>query len=321
MSFETLLGNEQLKKNLARSIAAGRISHFYLISGPEGAGKHTLATLLAAAILCQGTQKPCLRCPACRKVLDHAHPDFITVDDPEKKTVPVDLIRQARGDVYIRPNESDYKIYLFPRAQDIGLPGQNALLKVLEEPPGYGVFLLLADNPDKLLPTVRSRCTELKLLPLPETLLLPELRRLFPEAREPELSAAAARCGGWLGQAKKMLEKNSITSPQAQGFAQALSGGDPLILLQTLVPMEKWKRDALEETLKNWLEIAQNALLCRSGMQTVSPLARKIAAARGSQELCGVIGDLKKCILYCQSNVSPAAICGYLEWRLQTDRK
>ena len=88
MFFETLLGNEQLKKNLARSVSAGHISHFYLISGPEGSGKHTLAKLLGAAILCKGAQKPCLTCHACRKVLANAHPDFITVDDPEKKTVP-----------------------------------------------------------------------------------------------------------------------------------------------------------------------------------------------------------------------------------------
>ena len=114
MSFDAFLGNEQLKKNLSRSLAAGHISHFYLISGPAGCGKHTLAKLLAAAILCQGEErKPCLTCRACKKVLDGAHPDFITVDDPEKKTVPVDLIREARADMYIQPNESDYKIYLW----------------------------------------------------------------------------------------------------------------------------------------------------------------------------------------------------------------
>ena len=143
MGFETLLGNDRLKQNLTESLAKKHISHFYLISGPEGSGKHMLAKLLAAAILCQGSEKPCGVCNSCRKVRDGNHPDFITVDDPEKKTVSVDLIRQARADIYVQPNESDYKIYLFPRAQDMGLPGQNALLKVLEEPPKYGVFLLL----------------------------------------------------------------------------------------------------------------------------------------------------------------------------------
>lgn len=317
MSFETLLGNEQLKMNLARSVARGHISHFYLISGPEGSGKHTLSDLLAAAILCRGEDKPCLRCPACRKVMGHAHPDYIPVDDPEKKTVPVDLIRQARTDMYIQPNESDHKIYLFPRAQDMGLPGQNALLKVLEEPPKYGVFILLTDNPNKLLPTVRSRCTELKMLALPERVLMRQLHQDFPKAQEQDLSAAAARSGGFLGQAKKLLEAGDAMSPQTQGFVQALCSQDPMVLLQTLVPMEKWKRDVLTETLQEWLELTQNALLCRSGMETVSSGARDLARARTSQELSAILAHLQKSVLYTQSNVSPAAVCGYLEWELQ----
>ena len=193
MGFEALLGNVQLKTNLAQSIGKGHISHFYLISGPVGSGKRTLAKLLAAAILCREEKKPCLHCAACRKVMDGSHPDFITVDDPEKKTVTVELIRQARADIYVRPNESEHKIYLFPRAQDMGLPGQNALLKVLEEPPAYGVFLLLTDNPDKLLPTVRSRCTELHMQPLPEDILRQRLREDFPQIEEEEREAALAR--------------------------------------------------------------------------------------------------------------------------------
>ena len=116
MSFDGLLGNERLKENLALSVGRGRISHFYLISGPTGSGKHTLAKLLSAAILCQGEQKPCLSCNACRKVMGNNHPDCITVDDPEHKTVAVKIVRDARADMYVMPNESSRKIYIFPRS-------------------------------------------------------------------------------------------------------------------------------------------------------------------------------------------------------------
>ena len=317
MSFETLLGNEQLKKNLSQSISSGHLSHFYLISGPAGSGKRTLAVSLAAAMLCKEREKPCMRCAACRKVLSGNHPDFITVDDPEKKTVPVDLIRQARSDMYIQPNEADRKIYLFPRAQDMGLPGQNALLKVLEEPPQYGVFLLLTDNPNKLLPTVRSRCRELKLQPLPEQILLRQLEKEFPNAGREDLQAAAARSGGFLGQAKLLLEAGEQISPQTQLFLQGLGEKNGMALLQTLVPMEKWKRDALAETLSQWLELTENALFCRSGMETVSPHSRQLASQRTNGELNRVIDHLQKALRYTQSNVSPAAVCGYLEWELQ----
>ena len=108
------------------------------------------------------------------------HPDFITVEDPEHKNVAVKIVRQIREDMFVRPNEASYKIYLFP--QELGIEGQNALLKTLEEPPKYGVFILLTDNPDKLLPTVRSRCTELKLLPLAPEVLKKQLRQDFPAA-------------------------------------------------------------------------------------------------------------------------------------------
>lgn len=316
MSFEPLLGNDQLKENLARSLGRGHVSHFYLISGPQGSGKHTLARLLAAAIQCRGADKPCLQCPACRKVIADTHPDFITVDDPEKKTVPVDLIRQARTDIYIQPNEADYKIYQFPRAQDMGLPGQNALLKVLEEPPKYGVFLLLTDNPDKLLPTVRSRCTELKMQALPEKLLKAELARRFPKAQPEDLSAAVMRSGGILGQAVTMLEGGAV-SPQTESLVEALCRRDLMLMMQTLVPMEKLKRDALADILTEWLILMEDALACRSGMQTVSPYSRRLAEAKSSQALCTAIAHLKKCAEYNGNNVSPAAICGYLEWKLR----
>lgn len=317
MGFETLLGNEQLKQNLTESLAKGRISHFYLISGPEGSGKHTLAKLLAAAILCKGKRKPCGACDPCRKVFSGNHPDFITVDDPEKKTVTVDLIRQARSDIYVQPNESDHKIYLFPRAQDMGLPGQNALLKVLEEPPKYGVFLLLTDNPDKLLPTVRSRCTELKMLPLSEDVLRRQLRQDRPEASEEDISAAMMRSGGFLGQARQLLEEGGDLPQQTEAFLEAFGKKDALLLTQVLTPMEKWKRDALAEILQQWIELLESALASRSGIHAISARARELSRLRTAPELYLAVVKLKQALEYTLSNVSPAAVCGWLTWELR----
>lgn len=315
MAFETLLGNDRLKSNLINSLTGGRISHFYLISGPAGSGKRTLARLLAAAILCKEPQRPCLRCSACRKVMDGNHPDFITVADPEHKTVSVKIVRQAREDIYIRPNESDYKIYLFP--QELGIEGQNALLKILEEPPKYGVFLLLTDNPERLLPTVRSRCVELPLTGLSEAVLHRELSREFPEADPASLAAAIARSGGYLGQARALLQQGESLPPQTLSFLNSFSDKNPLGLTQTLVPMEKWKRDQLISVLESWVSLLEEALACRSGMRSVHPLTRQLAAQRSSQDLMQAISHLQTAILYAQSNVSPAAVCGALAWQLR----
>lgn len=310
MGFEGLLGNGRLKENLTAAVKNDRISHFYLISGPEGAGKKTLARLLAAAALCRGHEKPCLTCPACRKVLEGNHPDFITVSDPEHKNVAVKIIRQFRDDVFIRPNEADRKVYQFP--QEMGIEGQNALLKILEEPPSYGVFLLLSDNPEKLLPTVRSRCVELKLLPLPQELLKQALQREFPDAREEAVQSALARSGGFLGQAKKLLSEEAGLLPQTIAFARSFAEKDPVGLLQTLAPMEKWKRDALIECLNQWQQLLTESLSCRAGMPAASQQAKAVSAGRSAQEIRQAISAVQQGLTYAHSNVSPAAICGWL---------
>ena len=315
MGFEALLGNDRLKETLAASLHKGHISHFYLISGPKGSGKHTLAKLLAQAILCQGGSKPCGVCGPCRKIESGNHPDFITVEDPEHKNVAVKIVRQIREDVFIRPNESAYKIYLFP--QELGTEGQNALLKILEEPPKHGVFILLADNPEKLLTTVRSRCTELKLMALPEKLLHRQLRLDFPQAGEEDIASAMDRSGGFYGQAKEILAEGGAVPPQTESFVKAFSARDSLGLTQLLVPLEKWKRDALAELLESWLSLLEQALACRTGGARAGKLSRQIAESRSSAELMGAVNALRKALEYTRSNVSGAAVCGWLQWALR----
>lgn len=314
MGFEGLLGNDRLKDNLTQSLRRGRVSHFYLISGPEGSGKHTLARLLTAAILCKDENRPCGRCAICRKAMEGNHPDVITVDDPEHKTVAVKIVREAREDVFIRPNEADYKVYLFP--QELGIEGQNALLKILEEPPSYGVFILLTDNPDKLLPTVRSRCTELALQALDEGTLCRALVTEFPDRTETDLRAVAVRSGGWLGQARGLLSEGDVL-PQTENFVRAFAQRDALLLTQTLAPMEKWKRDQLIPVLENWIVLLENALVSRAGLPAISAQERTLSASRSSQELMAALRSLKKARELALGNVSPGAVCGWLQWELR----
>lgn len=316
MGFELLLGNERIKDNLRLSFEKNRVPHFFLICGPQGSGRHTLARLLAAAMMCTGQNQPCGYCEGCRKVLNGIHPDFITVDDPEKKTVPVELIRQARADIYIQPNEGKRKIYLFPRAQDILPPGQNALLKILEEPPSYGVFLLITDNAEKLLPTVRSRCTELTLLPLSKKEMRGELHRRFPDASVDTIGAAMSRSGGYLGQAISLLEGREEPQ-QTVDFAAAFAARNALGLTMVLAPMEKWKRDQLLPVLEQWVNLLEESLACRAGGRALSELSRTISTGRSASEILAAIRQLQKCIEYAQGNVSPAAVCGYLQWALR----
>jgi DNA polymerase-3 subunit delta' len=315
MGFDSLLGNRQLKENLTAAINRGRISHFYLISGPAGSGKKTLSRLLAAAIHCKSANKPCMTCSACRKVMADTHPDLITVTDPEHKNIAVKIVRDIREDMFVRPNESDRKIYVF--AQSLADEGQNALLKVLEEPPQYGVFILLSENPESLLTTVRSRCTELKLLPLPQDLLENTLSREFPDAEAEAVTAAAERSGGYLGQARKILEENLSLPPQVQQLAEAFSTRNGLLLTQTLIPMEDWKADRLRSVLQQVQEVLQQALLARSGLRAASKAAQEVAKLRNGRELNEAIACLKKADLYLQGNVSPAAVCGWLAWALR----
>ena len=312
MSFESLLGNERLKERLTTAFQKGQSSHSYLISGPAGSGKHSLARLLAAALQCTRSHKPCCSCPQCRKVLEGVHPDLITVDDPERKTISVKLVREVCSDLYVRPNEGNKKIYLFPRAQDMRSEAQNALLKCIEEPPAYGVFLFLAEHSEQLLTTIRSRCVELRMSPLSDSLLLGELQRRFPKEDPRILSGALLRSEGYLGRAIKLTEEKTALLPQTEAFVQAYASGDPGALLSVLVPMEKLKREQLRPIFPEWLMLISAALRVRSGLPSPHPLCRQLADARSTAALLRGAKVIQEAIDLTEANVGPAHICGAL---------
>ena len=310
MEFAGFLGNSDLKQRLSASFRSGHSSHCYLLCGPAGSGKRTLARILAAALQCTSEHVPCGHCHPCRKVFSGTHPDVITVDDPDKKTVYVDLIRQLQADAYVRPNEGRHKVYLIPRAQDMNENAQNALLKLIEEPPSYAVFLLLTDNAEKLLPTVRSRCAELRLEPVPKAEALPWLRTRFPDRTAQDLEAACFRSGGYLGQAAALLE-GELYAPQTLEFARAYADKDRFALTSLLCALEKQPRDKLQPLLGQWRQLVADAMLVRAGLPG-GPEATVLGRSRTGVDLTAAAGTLQRAMDACDANIGTGHICGWL---------
>ena len=312
MNFDGFLGNGALKARLQESFRQGKTSHCYLLCGVEGSGRMTLALRMAAALECRDETNPgCGVCPACRKVLSGQHPDVITVDDTEHKNVAVDIIRQARSDVFIRPNEGRKKVYILPRGQDLGAPSQNALLKILEEPPDYAVFLLLTTSAEKLLPTIRSRAVQLQLSPLTPGEALPELRQRFPDESEQNLSSALEQAEGYLGPACEAL-KDGLFSEPALGLANGFAARDTLALLQVLVPMEKYKREQVLPVLEQTRKLLSMAMRARAGERAAFGPVQALLRGRTGAELLQAAELLQQAADDLNGNVGVGAVIGGL---------
>ncbi len=157
---------------LRAAAANGALSHALIFSG---SGDRTAAArYTAAAMECTGVQRPCLVCPACRKVMQGIHPDVISVRDAEHKELSADTVRAMRADAFIRPNEGARKIYIFEDCTILTEKDQNILLKLVEEGPAYAAFFFCAENPAALLQTIRSRCAEVRLAPAAQERAAPD---------------------------------------------------------------------------------------------------------------------------------------------------
>lgn len=312
MGFERLLGNDTLKQRLSAALKVNKTSHCYLITGPTGSGKHTLAQLLMAAMQCTGGEKPCCSCAQCMKVLGNKHPDVITVDQPERATIEVKYVRSICADMSVRPNEGNRKIYFFPRAQALNAAGQNALLKHIEEPPSYGTYIFLCEHSERMLQTIRSRCAQLRLSPLEINLLSVELKKRFPDQTQQSIDSAVVRSGGYLGQAVELLRSEVGMLAQSEEFVRAFCADDAALLLRVLVPMEKLKRDELKPILTQWYEILASALSVKNRLPAMFAECGTVAQKRSAASILNAIDCIKKAQNMLEFNVSSAHVCGML---------
>ncbi len=162
-------GHERARAVLRAAVTAGRLPHALLFAGPDGVGKRSVALALAAWAQCEvGGDDACGSCAACRQVAAGTHPDVHVVGVPQgKKEIGVDRARDVKRFVQLKPMRDRFKLAVIDDAHMLTVAAQNALLKTLEEPPERSCLILVANNPDALLPTVRSRCQRVLFAPLP----------------------------------------------------------------------------------------------------------------------------------------------------------
>ncbi len=219
-----LVGNTALRERLGDELARGALSHAYIIEGPRGSGKHTLARAMVRALACENranahTALPCDTCPTCRKILSGNCPDVLTVSrEEDRATMGVDTVRALREDVNVLPNDLHFKVYVIEDAHAMTVQAQNALLLTLEEPPAFVLFLLLCEDADTLLDTIRSRAPILRMQPIGDgemrdRLLSPargaiaRTARALAESAPDEFAALIRMSDGRIGRALELLEE------------------------------------------------------------------------------------------------------------------
>lgn len=274
-----------LMDQLTALIESGRIPHAMVIDGGSAAERHLLVRRMAQAVLCTADEKPCGQCEACVKIEADNHPDVITVG-PEagRKTISVDVIRRMREDAFIIPNESDHKVYTIEQAELLPDYAQNALLKILEEPPVYATFILALESRAALLPTVRSRTAMFR------------VSSSGVKDTDDEVTEAALR--------------------KAAELAQAAAAHSEVKILAASSAFEK-DYDLLQPVLEQFQLILRDALILNSGGRTSVSGAEDAAVLLGRAysneqllEMTRAAGDIASAVrLHANKNLTLARLC------------
>ena len=263
--FETIPGQENAVSTLTAFLSSGNIPHAIIFSGISGSGKKAAAKAFAMAANCRHSETtsatgmlPCGRCRACRTISTDRHPDIHHLA-PAGKMIKVEQIRQLRDAIAMKPFEATTRMVIIDDAHVMNTPAANALLKSLEEPPPDTVFLLLTDQPGRMLPTVVSRCQVVRFTPLSAEVILNGLSaidHLSPEDREliARLAGGSMRAAeimaapSWRQHRRMVLGLMASIDTLPPGLLLALAAhlADAAVpVLESMAIMETWIRDVL----------------------------------------------------------------------------
>lgn len=320
MQFTDFAGNGEVKKQLSLAFDEGRLPHAIILEGPAGCGKRTLAAILAAAAVCTGEDKPCGKCPGCIKAKAGSHPDiYIASGGTAARSFHVETIRFLRSDAYIKPNEAPCKVYLLFQADAMSEQAQNALLKVLEEPPAQVLFILTCVSAASMLSTVRSRSQVFTLEPAPKEEAVEAVSKRLPEIPLEEIRASAENWGGNIGRMLESLQNGGLNAAVelAPQILSAIIAPEEFPLLRLTAPLIKDK-DLLRAVLDRLLQLFRDACVLRAGGQAIcrEPQVEELCAALTRERLLSLITIVMKARQNLNRNANAAllvtALCANL---------
>ncbi|MBR0413569.1 MAG: DNA polymerase III subunit [Clostridia bacterium] len=294
MAFETFFGNEVLKNTVWQRLKTGTLPHAIILEGERGLGKRTFARLIAAGLLCANENPPCGQCRACTNVLEKNHPDVLYYETEKhtKDNFKIDTVRDIRDIAYISPNQAAYKVFILAEADLMNTAAQNALLKILEEPPAYAVFILLCEKKSAFLETILSRCTVYKLERVDDETAFAAVRELLSGPTDEEIRKCIELVGGNIGMVLDGLRGNEAlrANEKALEIAEALCSSYEFDLLKVLgdleAPAAKGILAALAEPLK---AVCRDAVALRCGGEALikmnAPTAHRLAESFTKKQL------------------------------------
>ena len=274
--FARLFGNADTKHRLKRAILGGTLPHALLICGERGSGKRTLALEIASALMCQNLARgttPCGECISCKRVREGNHTDVkVLKRQGGKATVGVEEVRIFRDDMFLSPTEANCKVYIVEDADTLTAQSQNALLKVLEEPPSNMYLIMLTTSVDKILSTIKSRTQyiSMQIHSQGEVLAYLKSSNEIPFGiGEDKLQSAARLSQGLIGRAKEAilgdrLESEDKISDCVRAFIRALPGRTPYSELYSALNAFPTKRDEFRYALEIALNAIRDLIVIRS---------------------------------------------------------
>jgi DNA polymerase-3 subunit delta' len=277
-----IIGHQGAVELLQRSVATGQIGHAYLISGPQGIGRRTLARTFAQALVCQAPlpERPCGVCSACRRAARGIHPDVMTVSleqqgaaesrDSKNTRITIETIRELRSNLSLRPLEADWRVAILEDVELFSLPAYDALLKTLEEPPPFVVLLLIATELEAVPETIRSRCRPLALEPLSRDAVRTALADRGVEPSQAAVLAGITR--GRIGQAIALSVDRAALDARRESVDMGLEMiENPVAALGTVRRMtdifRRGQRARVEADLDTLLSLWRDLLLIVAGCQ------------------------------------------------------